>query len=714
MWRRAGPSCARAFACAVLIGVACPALTSGAPNLSEPGGWRPLAAKPTARTYAAAGVVDGKLHFLGGFGVFTNGNYTNLATMEVYDPENSPDKWFMSTSMPTARANLAAGVVDGKLYAVGGYYTDGETDTNLSTVEVYDPTANTWAAVAPMPTARANLAAGVVDGKLYALGGSADEAGTKLSTVEVYDPATDTWTTVAPMPTARGFLATGVVDGKLYALGGSSSTDDDNAIATVEMYDPATNTWAAVAPMPTARSNLAAGVMDGKLYAVGGYYTDDETDTNLSTVEVYDPAANTWATAAPMPTARASLAAGVMGGNLYAVGGEDDDQNPLNVVEMLPSPPQPPPQPSHGAREWREEATWAAVAPMPTARSDLAAGMLEGKLYALGGYIPRGDSFESINTVEMYDPAANKWAAVAPMPTARANLAAGVMDGKLYTLGGYESVSGSGDEVRDTVEKYDPATNTWAAMAPMPTARASLATGVVDGKLYAVGGEDSGGLRLDTVEKYDPATNTWAAVAPMPTARANLALGVVGGKLYAAGGADDNDNLLATVEEYDPPSNTWAAVAPMSTARSFLAAGVVDDMLFALGGFGDVEAFASVEMYDPATNVWATVAPMPTARSNLAAGVIDGKLYALGGDDGVADDPLGTVVELGVRAPAPSKSSPKIRYAVVIGAAAGGAALLASLAAAAFYIKRRRQVYRQQVARLTMARSSASPSLASV
>ena len=47
----------------------------------------------------------------------------------------------------------------------------------------------------------------------------------------------------------------------------------------MEVYDPTANTWAAVAPMPTARANLAAGVVDGKLYAVGGYYTDGETDT---------------------------------------------------------------------------------------------------------------------------------------------------------------------------------------------------------------------------------------------------------------------------------------------------------------------------------------------------------------------------------------------------------------------------------------------------
>src|SRR5437867_2799245 len=77
-----------------------------------------------------------------------------------------------------------------------------------------------WTAKADMPTARHVFASGVLNGNIYAAGGY---NGVALATVEAYDPATDAWTTKTLMPTARYGLAAGVVAGKLYAIGGQSA-----------------------------------------------------------------------------------------------------------------------------------------------------------------------------------------------------------------------------------------------------------------------------------------------------------------------------------------------------------------------------------------------------------------------------------------------------------------------------------------------------------
>jgi N-acetylneuraminic acid mutarotase len=84
------------------------------------------------------------------------------------------------------------------------------------------------------------------------------------------------------MPTARGQLAARVDNGRLYAIGGSAN--GSNFLNTVEAYNPATNTWSAKSPMPTARDFLAAGVVNGILYAVGGF-----NGGWLSTNEVFNP-----------------------------------------------------------------------------------------------------------------------------------------------------------------------------------------------------------------------------------------------------------------------------------------------------------------------------------------------------------------------------------------------------------------------------------------
>ena len=96
---------------------------------------------------------------------------------------------------------------DGRIYAIGG--TAGPNIYN--TVERYDPSNNTWATVAPVPTARWGLAAATGgDGCIYAIGGITGPPGTILNVVEAYDPGSNSWTTVAPMPTRRLYLDFGV------------------------------------------------------------------------------------------------------------------------------------------------------------------------------------------------------------------------------------------------------------------------------------------------------------------------------------------------------------------------------------------------------------------------------------------------------------------------------------------------------------------------
>src|SRR5438477_489784 len=142
-----------------------------------------------------------------------------------------------------------------------------------------------WSTKAPMPTARQVMGVGVVNGKVYAVGGtnSVTSSGTDFSVVEAYDPVSNTWSTKAPIPTARHTLGAGVVNEMLYAVGGHNGA---NVVSTVEAYDPESDSWTEVAPMPTARIP-GVGVVNGVLYAVGGY--DYSAHTALSTNEAFTP-----------------------------------------------------------------------------------------------------------------------------------------------------------------------------------------------------------------------------------------------------------------------------------------------------------------------------------------------------------------------------------------------------------------------------------------
>jgi len=187
-------------------------------------------------------------------------------------------KWTKKANMPTPRPWLSTSVVDGKIYAIGGWSRAG----TLSAVEEYNPATNTWTKKANMPTPRSQLSTSVVDGKIYAIGGWR-QGGSPIQTVEEYDPTTDTWTPKTDMPTARYGIGASAVNGKIYAIGGQPPGVWAPGSSAVEEYDPATDTWTKKADMPTRRGDLSTSVVDGKIYAIGGRIG------NHASVEEYTP-----------------------------------------------------------------------------------------------------------------------------------------------------------------------------------------------------------------------------------------------------------------------------------------------------------------------------------------------------------------------------------------------------------------------------------------
>jgi len=244
--------------------------------------WTTKADMPTERAFQSSSVVNGKIYAIGG----APGAETDTPVVEEYDP--AMDTWTRKADMPTARCFLSTSVVNGKIYAIGGWKEP--ENLPLSAVEEYDPATDTWTRKADMPEARFALSTSVIDGKIYAIGGivASHMSGSAVSTVEEYDPATDSWTANADMPTARTYLSTCVVNGKIYAIGGTRGGSVTRVLSTVEAYDPAADTWTTKADMSTARDMFSTSVVNGKIYAIGGsvqYWPWTPT----SKVEEYDP-----------------------------------------------------------------------------------------------------------------------------------------------------------------------------------------------------------------------------------------------------------------------------------------------------------------------------------------------------------------------------------------------------------------------------------------
>ncbi|HET9404062.1 MAG TPA: hypothetical protein VFO57_05740 [Burkholderiales bacterium] len=300
--------------------------------------------------------------------------------------------------------------------------------------------------------------------------------------------------------------------------------------------------------------------------------------------------AQKWSRLAPFPEPSEELWGAGAGGKLYVFGGLAPGWKPKALVyEYDP-----------------DSDAWTKKKNMPLASHHVAAAELNGKIYMFGGfkYPDSGKpGWQPIDNAWEYDPAKDAWRALAPMPTKRGSSNAVVHGGKVYVIGGASMHPGSKDafvhparphRALGTTEVYDPATNTWEARSPMPTARNHAAAGMANNKIYVIGGRvgavfiTGGGRGVDLVEEYDPATNQWGRLqAPMPTARSAVAWGTYGGKIYVAGGEAQDSRMLSTfraVEAFDAAKNTWTSLPPMRSPRHGLAGAFVGSRLHLVSG----------------------------------------------------------------------------------------------------------------------------------
>ena len=144
---------------------------------------------------------------------------------------------------------------------------------------------------------------------------------------------------------------------------------------------------------------------------------------------------------------------------------------------------------------------WVDVAPMSTRRSSVGVAVMNGYLYAVGGY--DGVARQCLNLVERYNPRTNKWVYTEPMLQRRSGAAVTVMDNLLYAIGGHD-----GPDIRRSVERYDPNTGKWRRVADMNTPRRNAAAVVVYNMIYVVGG-DNGVTNLNSIEIFDPVYEVW-------------------------------------------------------------------------------------------------------------------------------------------------------------------------------------------------------------
>lgn len=299
-----------------------------------------------------------------------------------------------------------------------------------------------------------------------------------------------TWEVVGEMPVPRNESAAALVDGRIYIFGGYGSEPDPSTLGQV--YDVANDRWSETKPVPMALHHAGAAVVDGKIYLVGGFTRPFGERDPVNNVWMYDPATDGWQARAPLPAPRGALGVAVSDGLIYAFGGErkrEPGSNPIYV-------------PVDDAAVYDPSADhWDVLPPLRYRRDHLVAGAVNGKIYAIGG---RDRPAYDLPFNEVWDPATRTWDLVAPMPTGRSGHTAAVWRDRIYTFGG-EGNPASPIGIYNQVEVYDPATDQWAQLDPMPVGRHAVPAVAVGDRIVLPGGSTrQGGAVTDLVDAFIP------------------------------------------------------------------------------------------------------------------------------------------------------------------------------------------------------------------
>jgi len=269
--------------------------------------WKKLASIPKPCADGEAVVLNNNIYLVAG----NHGQYTESSDFYRYDI--SEDKWYQQSNLPREMGQLAMAEVAGKIFAIGG---SSFSNTNYE----YNPETNSWDSVAPMPTARQGIDCGIVDDKIYVIGGI-----TSFSSItkknEVYDPATNTWSEKTSIPTLRNRSAIVTMDSLVYVIAGAGSSSNIwQNIGTVECYNPKTDTWKTKSNLPIKPLKPGAVVVNNTIVVLGGM---DANNNSLSTVLIYNKENDSWKSITPLPKVNYVGAFASVGNKIYVIGGSN-------------------------------------------------------------------------------------------------------------------------------------------------------------------------------------------------------------------------------------------------------------------------------------------------------------------------------------------------------------------------------------------------------
>jgi N-acetylneuraminic acid mutarotase len=307
------------------------------------------------------------------------------------------------------------------------------------------------------------------------------------------------WEQMTSMKVATGASISCVIDSLIYIIGGQDAVP--MSLNTTLVYNTKTDTWSDLAPAPDHLTGQSAGVINGKIYLKTEWKKGSSRWVPTDSTFAYNPAEDSWESLERCPKKGGGHASCALNNRLYLLGGEKDvlvthdisGQNDALVYDP-------------------ETDTWDSIPVMLYERCSPNAIVYEKQMYVFGGAVHYFNTQNKlvqrvIEKAEKYDPTDNTWTELADLPVPVAVSITVVYDGKVYVFGGVDSHSLNYAPCTNVIQEYNPSTNEWRLMHPMPFDRAAMVGQRVDNFVYLIGGYQGNArafsLVLDEVWRFN-------------------------------------------------------------------------------------------------------------------------------------------------------------------------------------------------------------------
>lgn len=277
---------------------------------------------------------------------------------------------------------------------------------------------------------------------------------------------------------------------------------------------------------------------------------------------------------------------------------------------------------------------WTKIGDAPQAREEGASAVFNGKMHLFGGFF--NQRFEATSRVDIYDPASNRWSRGADMLFNTTHTPVITTATRAFFFGGY--IGRDPGPSTAAVQIYNFQTNKWTRGPDMPAPRGAHAAVLSGNTVYLFGGRN----KARTTEfaetwAFNIDTNEYRVIARMPDPRNHLTGAVVDGQIYAIGGQKDeavNSTNLRVVNRYNPNRNRWfsAPDVPEAISHQLASTFVFDRKIITVGGETSHNVSArSVRVFDPFANAWSSLSSLPNVRRAPFGGIVNDRIYLTGG-----------------------------------------------------------------------------------